>query len=227
MKHVGRNIVIGLMCFYVSIILSRTLNDRIKIVCTSALTPTHYETREQQYKYALSLLKEKHKLDFYLVESIASGPTFLDEYCDHVLYTRSNNASILNHGVNEAVSLRIAFEEFNFDPETIIIKLTGRYTLESDEFIRLVEKNLDADVIARVWSDGATHTGLFAMRLKYWLDFLDNFIPYQEMIEKMTPVEHCIGRYIAKIKKEGAKIIYLPRMYSYIHIPYPFCLSNH
>lgn len=196
-----------------------TLNDRIKIVCTSAQKPQGYEERKQQYTRALSLLKNKYGYDFYLVESIANGPTYLDEYCKHVCYTHSNDASLVNYGINEAISLKIAFKEFNFDPDTMIVKLTGRYPLENDEFINIVEQNLDADVIARTWHEGDACTGLFAIRFKYFIDFLENHIDFKKMEKFGTPLEHYFGAYITKIKKDGAKIVHLKKMYSFIWTP--------
>jgi hypothetical protein len=189
-------------------------NEKIKILCTSALTSKHYELRKQEYIRALSLLKG-YGLDPYLVEAIASGPTFLDEHCNHVLYTRSNNFSLRNYGINEAVSMRIGLEHFNFDPETIIIKITGRYPLESDDFLQLVEENLDADVIAKTWHENDVCTGLFAIRQKYLLDFLRN-LDLKQMERQWTPIEHLFGAYITKIEKDGAKVIHMEKMYDYI-----------
>lgn len=212
------------LCLNAQNLLSHSkYHPSIKIVCTSALTPKNYEERKKQYIRGLSLLRD-HGCDAYLVESIASGPTFLDEYCNHVCYTHSNNASLVNYGINEAVSLNIGLQRFNFDPEDMIIKLTGRYPLESDEFIRLVEKNLDADVIARVWNEDDVCTGLFAIRLKYFLDFLNNYVDHARMDKYNIPLEHYFGSYVTKIKKEGAKIVYLPRMYDYIYVP--SCFPN-
>lgn len=221
MNYRTRPLVVLMLLLTRCPLFSSPLNDRIKIVCTSAQKVLNYEERKREYIHALSLLRDKHGFDFYLVEAIAAGPTYLNEYCNHVCYTRSNKAWLANYGVNEAVSLRIALRKFKFDPDTIIIKLTGRYTLEEDEFVRLVEQNLDADVIARIWDDGAVCTGLFAMRLKYLMDCLDN-LPYQEMIKRFTPIEYAIGRYVAKIKKEGAKIVPLEKMYKYIYVPAMF-----
>jgi hypothetical protein len=201
-------------CTMINFIYGRQ-SPKIEIVCTSALTARYYEPRKQQYIRGLSLLKN-YGLDPYLVESITSGPTFLDEYCNHVCYTQSNDASLRNYGINEAVSLLIGLQCFNFDPETIIIKLTGRYPLESDEFVRLVEQNLDADVIAKTWTENDACTGLFAIRLKYLLDFLQNYLDFKKMEQEMISVELYFGAYITKIEKEGANVIHLPKMYDYI-----------
>ena len=218
MNHIYTLLLIS-MCLYTITSLSAALNERIKIVCTSAQKPQGYEERKKQYMHALSLLKNKYDFDFYLVESIANGPTFLDEYCNHICYTHSNDASLVNYGINEAISLIMAFKEFNFDPDTMIVKLTGRYPLENDEFIKIVEQNMDADIIARTWHEGDACTGLFAIRLKYFVDFLTNHIDFKTMEACSIPLEHFFGAYITKIEKDGAKIVRLKRMYDFIYAP--------
>lgn len=211
-----------ILLWFVVIIPLCAYNKCIKIVCTAALTSRNYEERKQQYIKSLSLLNY-YALDPYFIESLAHGPTFLDEYCNHVCYTQSNDASLVNYGINEVVALQIGLKHFNFDPETIIIKLTGRYPLESDEFVRYVENNFDADAIVKTWDEGTyACTGLFAMRLNYFLDFLNHHVNYQIMEEYLIPLEYYFATYISKIEREGAKIVYLPKMYDYIYMPPPF-----
>lgn len=197
-------------------------DNSIKILCSAALVPPsadHHQdvSRKEAYAKSLNTLK-RYGLETYVVESIASGPTYLDEYCNHVCYTQSNNAFIRNHGINEAVSMLIGLKHFNFKPDDMIIKLTGRYSLESDEFIRLVQYNSDVDAIVRAWSENDVYTVLFAIRAKYFLDFLDNYINFQRMYQENIALEHLFGAYITKIRNEGARIIYLPRVYDYLPV---------
>lgn len=187
------------------------------LVCTAAIIEKNCEERKKQYIESLILLK-KHGCNPHVIESCQQGPTFLDEYCDHVCYTQSNNPTYTNYGINEAISLNIGLRYFNFDPEDIIIKFTGRYSLISDEFIKLVENNLDADAIVRAWNDGDAYTALFAIKLKYFLDFLSNNINFEMMEHRHTPFEHFFGAYITKMRTQGAKIIYLERVYDYLPI---------
>ncbi len=193
----------------------------IRIVCTAALIPQKYEERKRQYIRSLKKLKEMG-YDPYVIEPCQKGPTFLDEYCNHVCYTQSNNPAWArgkgNYGINEAISLNIGLQYFNFDSEDIIIKLTGRYTLEKDEFIRLVENNSQADAVVRAWNEGDAYTGLFAIRLKYFIDFLNNGINIAEMERGPIPLEHFFGAYITKMRKKGAKVFYIPRVYDYLPI---------
>ena len=215
------------LCFLLLNICLTMCNNPIKFVCTAALIPKEYESRKNQYINSLTLLN-KYNCDLYVIESIANGPTFLDDYCKNVCYTHSNNTSILNRGINEAISMKIGLKYFNFEPGTMVIKFTGRYQLKSDEFIKFVAEHMDADVIARAWKDNDAYTALFAMKIEYFLDFLDNYIDYQKWISYSasvfpTPFEIYFGSYITKIKKEGAKIVYLEKLYDYMPIwAYPY-----
>jgi hypothetical protein len=188
----------------------------IKIFCTAALTAYDYAPRMRQYMRSLETLIN-YGFEPYIVESCSpQSPTFLDNYSKHVLYTKSNNPTHSKSG-NEAHSMLIGLKHFNFDPEDMIIKLTGRYTLESDEFIRLVAKNLDADVIIRAWNDSDAYTGLFAMRAKYLMDFIYG-LDIERMGKQPIAIEHAIGAYVTKMRQDGKKVIYLARVYDYLPI---------
>ena len=189
--------------------------SEIKIVCTAAIIPQQYELRKQQYIKTLNKLKS-YGYASYVIESCQSGPTFLDSVCNHVCYTQSNDLAYINNkGMNEAISLQIGLKQFNFDPEDIIIKLTGRYSLETDEFITLIRTNPDADAFVRAWNSNDAYSGLFALRLKYFLDFLDIYI---NSGQPTLAFEHALGLYITKMQKIGTKIVYLPRVYSYLPV---------
>lgn len=102
--------------------------------------------------------------------------------------------------------------------EDMIIKFTGIYTLEKDEFVILVKNNLHTDIIARLWEDGSAYTALFAIKLNLFLDFLENHINFDEMHQKHIPLENYFGAYIKKLHDQGAKIVYLKRIYDYLPI---------
>ena len=189
----------------------------IKILCTAALIPNAYLDREQQYIHSLSIFK-KHGLSVYMVESCQQGPTNLDLHCDNICYTKTQLPEyaygVGNYGINEALSLAKGLEYFAFDDEDIIIKFTGRYEFKDTSFLNLVNKNLDADVVARIWSNGDVYTALFAIKAKYFKDFL-NTIDYNAM-KNGKNLEHCFGKYIAKLQKEGKNIVPWDRIPSYL-----------
>jgi hypothetical protein len=165
----------------VIMLLSSLVHSKpIKVLYTAAIIPQEFEYRKHCYIRNLQLLKQ-YGCDVYVVESCQSGPTFLDDFCDHVCYTKSNDPSSLT-SYNEATSMKIGLQQFNFDPDEMIIKVTGRYVLEKDDFISLVKNNLDADVIARKWDDKQfadgriqhdAYTGCFDIKVKCLHDVID------------------------------------------------------
>lgn len=198
-------------------------NERsVYVVCTAALIPRGYEERRNQYEESLKKIKS-FGYEPYVIESCAVGPTFLDTLSKNVCYTKSNNPNFSNKGINEAIALRVGLEYFSFSPESMIIKLTGRYTLATNEFIELVKNNPQADVVARVWNARDVYTGIFAMRCKYLIDFLNNEIGDFNFLEKNhVALEWRLGEYIEKLRGKGAKIVHLPRVYSYLPVAMPF-----
>ncbi len=216
--------------FAITIILSSSVCAEvkpIKVLYTSAIIPKDYESRKECYIRNLQLLKQ-YGCDVYVVESCQTGPTFLDEFCDHVCYTQSNDPTALP-SYNEAHSMAIGLQHFNFDPDEMIIKVTGRYVLEKDEFISLVRNNLDADVIARKWDDliyeggvqPDAYTGCFAAKTRCLYGILDNYFkrssaPYKVGSEfHLYAIEWALGDYIVE-NENSKKIVYLPKLYDYL-----------
>ena len=212
-----------------SFVHGNTLNTKpIKVLYTAAIIPRDYENRKNCYIRNLQMLKQ-YGCDVYVVESCQSGPTFLDDFCDHVCYTKSNDPSALP-SYNETTSVKIGLEHFNFDHDEMIIKVTGRYVLETDEFISLVNANLDADLIARKWEDfqaggGKQHdayTGCFAIKVKYLHDIINNYY-FKHAFESyhigsevhLYAIEWALGDYIED-NKYLKKIIYIEKLYDYL-----------
>jgi hypothetical protein len=94
------------------------------------------------------------------------GPSFLERF-GRVVYTCINDARYMgNQGVNEARSLLRALAHFQVPPESMIVKLTGRYTFVDRSFFQLLERNMaaaDAVLSAAAHKD-LLFTGCFAMR---------------------------------------------------------------
>ena len=123
--------------------------------------------------------------DFYIVEALKkSGPTFLETYSNNVFYATVNNQNLRNHGINEAKTLLEACEHFNFDPEDMVIKLTGRHRVTSDLLIKVVENNPGVDAFVKVNEDGNVFTVGFAMKYKYLKEMFEN-IDYNYINEQM------------------------------------------
>lgn len=189
--------------FFLLIGISITSFAAVRIVCTAALTEAYFEFRKQQYIHSFKVLKEFGYQDFYVIEAIKkNGPTFLEEYANNVFYATVNNPLLRNNGINEAKTLLEGCAYFNFDPDDIIVKLTGRHALISDNLLKIVQHNLELDAVVRVNEDGNVFTLGFAMRYKYLKEMLEN-INYEPLDRFMIPLEYRVGDYIKKKKKEG------------------------
>lgn len=206
------------LIFFLSVVFCYSLRCDVRFVCGAALIEKNYEARKKEYIDSLLLL-QSHGLSFYIIEPSQKYPTFLDSYCDNVCYTDSQihaySVGIGNYGINEVISFNKGLRSFNFALDDMIIKFNLRYQLQTTEFIELVTNNLDADAIVRVWEkERVAYTALCAMKLKYFFEFFST-VDINMMVQGL-PVEACFYRYIDKIRNEGKKIVYLPKVYDYL-----------
>jgi hypothetical protein len=202
-----------LLMFVLLLIPAMIVQAKIQVICTAALADSYYEFRKQQYIDAFTILAQYGYSNVFIVEALKKhGPTFLEDYSTHVFYATRNNPSLKNQGINEAITLLEACEHFNFDPEDMIIKFTGRHKLISDYFLKIVENNPEFDAFVKVNEDENVFTLGFAMRYKYLKEMYET-IDYSDLNEKMIPIEYRIGDYI-KWKKKTAnfKVYYLDKL---------------
>lgn len=199
------SILLALLC------VSTTLNASIKVLFTAAILE-HDEGRRERYITQLKKLKE-YGCDVYVVESCKEGPTYLDEYCEHVCYTRSNNP-LESKSNNEIVSMVIGMRYFDFKPDDLILKVTGRYILEDRRFIHFVEEHADAHVIARIWNDADAFTGYFAIRKETFDRLIDHYYDVYHSGSKNYLIEHALGNFI-RLNCDALNIVALPRLYDY------------
>lgn len=187
---------------------------KVHILLTAALTEAHYEFRKKEYIAAFDNLINFGYQNFYIVEALKkSGPTFLNDYCKNVFYATSNDPDCINQGANESRTMLEALYHFNFDPDDIIIKITGRHRLISDHFLKLVQNNPEYDVFIKIcqdlmpaWQDGMIPSMCFAMRCKYLIEMYEE-IDYIRMLEDNIPIEWEIPYYLfRKSQTESLKI---------------------
>ena len=149
----------NLALFLVTVSQFTVLLPTIRVVCTAALSDSYFEFRKKQYVESFEFLNKLGYKDFFIVESLKrGGPTFLESYSKNVFYATVNDSSLKNHGINEAKTLLECCEHFNFQPDDIVIKLTGRHRVTSDYFLKIVENNQDFDAWVKVNSDGNVFT---------------------------------------------------------------------
>lgn len=211
------NFSIFLFCF--SLIINYSAESKTRIVLTTALTSAHYEFRKQQYIRAFETLQSFGYSDFYIVEALAKeGPTFLDDYSKNVFYATVNDPCCKNQGVNESRTLLEALHVFNFDPDDMIIKLTGRHCLTSDYFLRVASlSNVDAVISyckgrLPAFADGMVPAFCFAMKYKHLCQMYKE-IDYELMQLHDVPIEWVIPYFISQKKNEhDFKILVLEKL---------------
>ena len=197
------------------------LFGKIRIICTAALTDAHYEFRKNQYIRAMETLKSYGYKEFYIIESCRKhGPSFLEEYSKNVFYAQTNDLTLRNNGINEAKTLLEGCKYFDFDPDDIIIKLTGRHSLISDFLLKTVESHPDVDAFIKVNENENVYTVGFALRYKYLKEMYEH-MDYASAEHFMTPIEYKVGDYFRskKMSMPPLKVFHLNKLdiYAVLH----------
>jgi hypothetical protein len=94
------------------------------------------------------------------------GGSMLDRYGE-VVYTAVNDKHYMaNQGVNEARSLLVALARFGLAGNTMVVKLTGRYTFVDRSMFELLEDNMETldGLVSVAAHKSLMFTGCFAMR---------------------------------------------------------------
>jgi hypothetical protein len=196
---------IGLLtCVIVANALAQT-----RIVLTTALTDNFYEVRKKQYLESFRIYSQLGYKNLYMIEGFKrKGPTFLNMYSKNVFYASVQDLTLepLNNGINEAKTFLQGIINFKFHPEDMIIKITGRYHLLSDYFLKLVEENQGFDVIGKFTNDGYVLTLGIAMKCKHFIEMYKS-INYEEMERNHISLEIEVMKFIEKKRKlRGFKV---------------------
>ncbi len=198
----------------IAFLLSSCVYAKVCIVLSAALTDAYFEFRKTQYIESINILAQYGYHNPYVIEALRKqGPTFLDDYTSNVFYSTADDPRFRNKGINEARTMLQGIIHFNFNPDDLIIKLTGRYQLISDKFIKLVKNNPDIDAFVMVNEDGNVFTLGFAMRCKYMREMYEN-MDWEKMEHNWINVEHEVGNYIKRKKRSGSfKVKYIKKLY--------------
>lgn len=186
----------------------------IKVLYTAALIDDQFEYRRDEYLKSLALLDAHGYLSrTYVVDSCAkTDRSFFEEHLEHVLYANTNDLRLRNKGGNEARALIAALNHFNFDDEEIILKLTGRYYLDSDLFLKTIESHPDVDVFVKFDQWGQAFTGCYAIRCRLLKEQLAA-IDLSELEERSICIETKVAEFIHQVEEEGrAKVKVLDRL---------------
>ncbi len=195
---------------------SSNLKGQIRIICTSAIIPEHYEMRREEYTRSLQRLKN-YPYELYVFEAChRSSPPFLEKLTPHVFYSNVNNPSLRNKGVNEAASLIEGFKYYRFNDEDMIVKLTGRYHLFNDHFLKIIESHPEGDVFVKgdknhLRSHEKIFSGCFAMRHRFFKQMLAE-MDLVKMEKEMIDIEKEIAHFIQQLEDQGAHVVYVDKL---------------
>lgn len=161
---------------------------KIYFIVTTSLIEENFEARKQEYIIALNSLfkslesQTKYKFQVIIVENNGERKTFLNElYPQAKIFYTTNNKLKTNKGIKELADIYSTINNFNIGDEDMIVKLTGRYIINSNScFMNELFTNAEIyDCIIKLGSiiDYRTqvkildsfdcYTGLFAIKCKY------------------------------------------------------------
>lgn len=186
---------------------------QIRILLSAALTDAHYEFRKQQYVESFRKIASYGYKDLYVVEAIKKqGPTFLDDFSKNVFYASTNDTSFKNNGINEARTLLEGSYYFNFAPDDMILKMTGRYLLLSDYFVKCVQNNIDYDAFFKINQSGYLLTLCFAMKCKYFKEMFEQ-MDFLAMEKQWINLETEVTNYVQrKISQGNFKVFFVDKL---------------
>ena len=159
--------------------------------------------------YALPLIAEA-------IHSPEQGTSMLERY-GQVCYSGINDVHYMrNQGVNEARSLLVALAHFALPPRSILLKLTGRYTLIDRSLLQLLERNLGAldGVVSVAGHKSLLFTGCFAMRLELLQHALQS-TDWNAVSHAGLHLESLVlhnARAICEAKDGGCRLVHVARL---------------
>jgi hypothetical protein len=159
----------------------------IYLIITASINTKYYnihkEHRKQRYiesiTAAVNLTKNDPDIKVIAVENNGARATYLDGLGCDVLYTNNNTVVCQHKGINELLDIKEVIRHYGIADDDIVIKLTGRYRLLDDLFLRTVKENMDRydafikffNVCALRYMRDDCVLGLFAIRCKYLRSF--------------------------------------------------------
>jgi len=171
------------------------------------MTARHADPLQRERVYYDTITKNLATLrgapiEYYIVENSGKRRTLLDDISGvHLLYTNTNaikytgpntEAEMGLKAMKEMLDIQLVCSTFDFDEEDIIIKLTGRYVLESPPLFldNLIENQENYDVFMKfynvctmLYDPMDCVLGLCAIRYKYLLEFNPRYMLEQPSAE--------------------------------------------
>lgn len=135
--------------------------------------------REERYRECIRsvvrVVENNENIKVIIVENNGSRSTYLDGLGCEVLYTNNNEIRYAHKGLNELLDIKEVIERYNIKDEDMVIKLTGRYKMQDETFVRLVKENVERydafvkfyNVCTHEFMQNDSVLGLYGMRCKY------------------------------------------------------------
>jgi len=163
----------------------------LKVLFTSALIDYKFDIRKYEYIKSYNKLTEYiDKKDIYIIECYKNEYHFLE----NVFYSNTNNDNLNNKGVKELMAIIKFLETHKIDDDELIVKMTGRYLLLDDTFL----KNITGyDCYIRKDKYNQVFFGLFAIKFKIFKQFLD-YVDLNFLETHMVNVEKALSMYLDK-----------------------------
>ena len=161
----------------------------IYLIITTSIINKHGikndEHRKQRYIESINsvlTLIDKNIITPIIVENNGIRETYLDKLNCNIIYTNSNNMTTSHKGVNELLDIQHVINNYNINENDFIIKLTGRYKLIDNIFIKILLQNIhNYDAFVKFFNvctckfhpnlDDCV-LGLFAIKCKYIKNFV-------------------------------------------------------
>ena len=165
------------------------------VLITSAdIEHQHKKMRTEEYRKTISWMKQNLGDNNFLawIECVRDSGSFIEEY-HPVFYSNVNNPKFSNTGANwgKAIEEFISHHDIH---EEFIAHITGRYHLKDKYFIDTIEANPDYDVFAKDDGHSQYFTGCFAMRAKYFIDWIHQ-TDWNWLNTTMTNLEKSVWNY--------------------------------
>jgi hypothetical protein len=104
------------------------------------------------------------------------------------------------------MAITAALDRYAFRDEDLLIKLTGRYSLESSRFLNAVETHPEIDLFVKFDQWGQAFTGCYAIRCKVLKELLRG-IDLEELERQRICIETKVAEFIRKMPPEKVLIL--------------------
>lgn len=203
--------------------------NKVYLIITSCINNhsgiINYQERKDRYIMCINNVKniiKDYNIIPVIVENNGKRVTYLDELGIPIIYTNNNKYS-RHKGCNEALDIKHVINVLNCDDNDIIIKLTGRYKLLDDSFIKDILTNIEYDAYIKFFNvctleymQNDCVLGLFAIKCKYLKEYS---FTYEDSIRNPS-TEVSFATYV---RKNCKKI----KEYTYLGLECLFADNNH